>query len=98
MTEKLERLLNIIEKHDGINDKARLTKIIADEFNLIRDRSVYYCSSFALRFSSSARQTFSNTVLSLSNLRKYDDLPFIVCLVTPDKNYCFLANTTKGGL
>lgn len=94
MTEKLERLLNIIEKHDGINDKARLTKIIADEFNLIRDRSVYYCSSFALRFSSSARQTFSNTVLSLSNLRKYDDLPFIVCLVTPDKNYCFLANTT----
>jgi len=33
-------------------------------------------------------------VLSLSNLRKYDDRPFIVCLVTPTENYCLLANTT----
>jgi hypothetical protein len=32
--------------------------------------------------------------LSLSNLRKYDDRPFIVCLVTPTENYCLLANTT----
>ncbi len=33
-------------------------------------------------------------MLSLSNLRKYDDRPFIVCLVTPLENYCLLANTT----
>ncbi len=31
---------------------------------------------------------------SLSNLRKCDDRPFIVCLVTPTENYCLLANTT----
>jgi hypothetical protein len=33
-------------------------------------------------------------VLSLSNLKKVDDRPVIVCLVTPTTNYCFLANTT----
>jgi hypothetical protein len=33
-------------------------------------------------------------VISLSSLQKYDDLPFIVCLNTPKKNYLYLANTT----
>ena len=33
-------------------------------------------------------------MLSLSNLKKVDHLPFMVCLVTPSKNHVFLANTT----
>ena len=33
-------------------------------------------------------------MLSLSNLQKYDELPFIVCLVTPQKNFIYLANST----
>lgn len=94
MTDALNRLFDVIKKYDGINDKARLVRIVAEEFHLIKDRSVYYCSDFALRFSSSASRNFSNTVLSLSNLRKYDDQPFIVCLVTPRQNYCLMANTT----
>ena len=32
--------------------------------------------------------------MSLSNLRKHDDRPFIVCLVTSAENHCLLANTT----
>jgi len=32
--------------------------------------------------------------LSLSNLRKVDDRPFLVCLVTPTKNHLFIANST----
>jgi len=94
MTESQQRLIALIKKHDGINDKGKLSSIIAEEFCLTRDRSVYYCSDFALRFSSSTTRNFGNTVLSLSNLRKVDDRPFIVCLVTPSRNYCFLANTT----
>jgi len=94
MSEALQQLTALIEEHDGINDKARLCSIVTDAFSLIRDRSVYYCPQFAVRFSSSATRSFGNTVLSLSNLRKYDDRPFIVCLVTPSKNYCLLANTT----
>jgi hypothetical protein len=94
MADTLQRLLNLIQENNGINDKARLARKIADAFHLIQDRSVYYCDDFALRFSSSGSRNFGNTVLSLSNLRKYDDRPFIVCLVTPTRNYCLIANTT----
>ncbi len=94
MTDTLHQLLELIKENDGINDKARLVCIVADTFHLIKDRSVYYCTDYALRFSSSASRSFGNTVLSLSNLRKYDDRPFIVCLITPLQNYCLIANTT----
>ena len=94
MTDALDKMLELIKAHDGVNDKARLARIVMDAFHLTKDRSVYYCDDFALRFSSSASRNFGNTVLSLSNLRKYDDRPFIVCLVTPAKNYCLIANTT----
>ena len=94
MIDSLYGLLEVIEENDGINDKTRLARIVADTFHLIKDRSVYYCADYALRFSSSAGRNFGNTVLSLSNLRKYDDRPFIVCLVTPSQNYCLIANTT----
>lgn len=94
MSECIQQLLNLIKKHNGINNKGKLAQIVTNEFHLIKDRSVYYCSEYALRFSSSSSQNFGNTVLSLSNLHKYDDRPFIVCLVTPSENFCFIANTT----
>lgn len=94
MNESLENLLALIKDKDGINDKAQLARIVFEVFGLTRDRSVFYCDEFAIRFSSSANRNFGNTVLSLSNLRKYDDRPFIVCLVTPAENVCMLANST----
>ena len=94
MSDVLQELLALIKANDGINDKARLARIVFEAFGLTKDRSVYYCPDFAIRFSSSASRSFGNTVLSLSNLRKYDDRPFIVCLVTPTENDCLLANTT----
>jgi len=94
MNDALQKLLALIKANDGINDKARLARVVLDAFGLTKDRSVYYCGDFAIRFSSSASRNFGNTVLSLSNLRKYDDRPFIVCLVTPTENHCLLANTT----
>jgi hypothetical protein len=94
VNDTLRELIKLIKSKDGINDKARLARIVAAVFGLTKDRSVYYCADFAIRFSSSASRNFGNTVLSLSNLKKYDDRPFIVCLVTPVANYCLLANTT----
>jgi len=94
MNEAVNSLLDLIRANDGINDKAKLAKLACSHFNLTRDRSVFYCNDFAIRFSASASRNFSNTVLSLSNLRKYDDRLFVVCLVTPKENYCLLANTT----
>ena len=94
MTDALQKLLALIEANHGIIDKARLAGIVFDAFELTKDRSVYYCGDFAIRFSSSAKKAASNTVASLSRLQKYDDRPFIVCLVTEHENHCCLANTT----
>lgn len=94
MNNSIEQLIAFLRNHDGINDKEKLAKLVSDNFQLTKDRSVYYCKIFAVRFSSSTTQNFGNTVLSLSNLQKFDDRPFIVCLVTPTYNYTFLANTT----
>jgi hypothetical protein len=95
MTDSLARVLTFIESANGQHDKATLAKLVASKFNLTNDRSVYYCGDYALRFSgANSGPSFSNTVLSLSKLQKFDDRPFIVCLVTPRHNYCFIANTT----
>lgn len=91
---KLDQLLESIASHHGINDKSKLAHVVAAQFCLTKDRSVFYCEEFAIRFSSATGMSFSNTVLSLSNLKKVDQLPFLVCLVTPSENHVFLANTT----
>jgi hypothetical protein len=94
MNNNLDELTAFLNEKDGINDKALLAALVSAHFKLVKDRSVYYCEEFAIRFSASASENFGNTVLSLSNLHKVDNRPFLVCLVTPKKNYTFLANTT----
>lgn len=94
MNTALQDLITLIKTHDGVNDKARLARTVSDAFGLTKDRAVYYCHDFAVRFSSAARKAASNTVASLSRLQKYDDRPFVVCLVTESVNHCMLANTT----
>ncbi|MBA5868286.1 MAG: hypothetical protein GDA67_16460 [Nitrospira sp. CR1.3] len=94
MLSSVEHFLTFLRKRDGINDKAQLAKLATKAFSLTKDRVVYYCDNFAVRFSAAASQNFGNTVLSLSNLQKFDTRPFIVCLVTPTYNFTFLANTT----
>ena len=90
----INSLIETIHTNNGIGDKSRLEIIIKEKFNLIIDRSVYYNEHFSIRFSQSKTESFSNTVLSLSALRKYDSRPFIVCLVMPDKNRLLLANSS----
>ena len=94
MNRSLKSLIKFIKDKDGINDKIMLSKLVADKFNLVKDRKIYYCRNFAIRFSPSKNKSFSNTVLSLSNLQKFDDRPFVVCLVTSSNNHLYLANTT----
>lgn len=91
---KIDLFVNFVKSKDGIGNKTNLTNLAISEFNLTRDRSVFYCSSFAVRFSQSSRGGFSNTILSLSHLQKYDEIPFIVCLVTENENKLYLANST----
>lgn len=92
--EVIEQLVKFISERDGIADKSRLAPQVQQSFCLVKERSVFYGKWFAIRFCSAASKNFSNTVLSLSAPHKYDHIPFIVCLVTPEKNYLLLANTT----
>ncbi len=90
----LSELIDFIRRQDGINDKIALSALVGERFRCVKDRSVYYTRDFAVRFCKAKSAAFSNTVLSLSALQKYDDRPFIVCVSAPGKNYLLLANST----
>ena len=74
---------------------------VVAKYSLIKDRKVYHNDYFAVRFSysKSASNSFSNTVLSLSALEKYDKIPAIETrglwrlfndyMGGPFVNYCF---------
>lgn len=90
----LKDLIEFIRSKDGINDKTALAALVNKRYNCVKDRSVFYTRDFAIRFCKANSATFSNTVLSLSALQKYDDMPFVVCVSAPQKNYMLLANST----
>jgi len=74
--------------------KQEIANIVAVEFGLTKRRSIYTCSDFAVRFSTSKTSSFSNCVCSLAALQQYDSTPFIVVLIRPDATEYLLANTT----
>ncbi len=90
----IAQLIEYVSSKDGKTDKISLQNSLQKEFELTKDRSVFFCDWFAIRFCKAASKNFGNTVLSLSALHKYDNIPFIVCLVTPTRNYLMLANST----
>ena len=92
--EIIEKLVEYILSRNGKIDKNTLQNSVQQAFNLVKERSVFYCEWFSIRFCKAASRNFSNTVLALSTLHKYDDKPFFVCLITAERNYLMLANTT----
>lgn len=91
--EFVDYIVNIAPQHN----KQAVENDVFTQFNLTKDRKVYHNEYFAVRFSysKSASDSFSNTVLSLSVLEKYDKIPFFVVLVRQSStNLIFLANTT----
>ena len=90
----LQRVINFINNLTSDLSKNEIQVKVQDEFELTKDRSVFYNNEFAIRFSKANSERFGNTVLSLSALMKFDDKPFVVCLCTPTQRYFLLANTT----
>ena len=85
----------IISDEAPCGNKSSVIRECQEKFGLTKDRSVFGCNSFAVRFSYSKSSSFSNTVLSLSHLQKYDNKPFFVVLIKPNKpNTIYLANST----
>lgn len=97
MAAKLEDFIRYIETLNWVGDKWIVIEKARLKFAFVKDRSIYYTDDFSVRFCYSASWSFSNTVLSLSNLQKYDQKPFLICLVTKGKNIFYLANSTLLG-
>ncbi len=97
MNSKCKEFVDYIVNHAPQHNKQVVEDDVCAHFNLTKDRKVYHNEYFAVRFSysKSASDSFSNTVLSLSALEKYDKIPFFVVLVRqPSTNLVLLANTT----
>jgi len=93
----LSELISFIRSYAANNpgcSKAEIAKETTSRFDLKKTRSVYYRPEFAIRFSTASGRSFSNVVLSLSALQKYDHLPFIVCVVRNRSVELLLANST----
>jgi len=94
INKEIKAFIEFVKSKNGIDNKAVLIEDVQKTFKLTKDRSVFYSKNFSVRFSYSSSKSFSNTVISLSNLQKYDHLPFFVCLVTPQENILYIANST----
>lgn len=91
ITDFVEYVNHGMPKHD----KAVAQKATQEHFNLIKDGTVYYTQHFAVRFCYSKNEAFSNTVLALSKLQKFDHIPFFVVLIRREQdNVLFLANSS----
>lgn len=93
LAETIKLLQRLKRTHPTCN-KAELEKYFVDKCSLPKERSVYVGQDFALRFCEANTPSFSNVVLSLSTLRKYDSLPLAICVVRPDRLEFRLANAT----
>ena len=94
------QLANLIGKVESLGSggsvptKDSLAKLLQSDYSLTKERSVLVGQGFAVRISKATGASFSNTVLGLGVLRKYDANPFVVIVVRPNKIDMFLANST----
>lgn len=76
-------------------DKEKAQKETINHFRMTKDRKIYYTDRFAVRFCYSKKGTFSNTVLALSQLQKFDGIPFLVVLIRKgEDSSLYLANSS----
>lgn len=95
MTKKAKNFIDFVSNHSQKHDKARVQEEVVNKFCLTEDGKVYYCDSFAVRFNFTKSNSFSNAVLSLSHLEKFDHIPFFVVLVrAQSSNIIYLSNST----
>lgn len=88
--------VSLIEDNKKVNTKEDLIKTVGNSFDIKKDgRAVYHTEYFAVVFCYSKNNSFSNVVLSLSKLKKYDHIPCFVVLIKKNlDNVIYLINTT----
>ncbi len=82
-------------KHSNLtSNKADKERVFQKEVAAKKERSVYVGNGYGMRFAEANTPSFSNAVLSLSALQKYDSLPMVICIVRRDRLDFRLANAT----
>lgn len=77
------------------HNKEKAQQEAQKRFRMTKDGKVYFTEYFAVRFCYSKSGAFSNTVLALSKLQKFDKVPFFVVLIRGNQNNeLFLANSS----
>ena len=96
MNTLVHEFVELIEDNKSINTKEGMIKTVCSNFAMVKDgRAVYHTDFFAVVFCYSKNNSFSNVVLSLSKLKKYDRIPCFVVLIKKDlDNIIYLINST----
>lgn len=96
MNQLVHAFVRLVENNKEINTKEEMIDVVCQNFTMVKDgRAVYHTDFFAVVFCYSKNNSFSNVVLSLSKLEKYDHIPCFVVLVKKDlDNVIYMINTT----
>jgi len=93
LQETIALLQRFKETHPTAN-KAGIERELIARCNPRKERSVFVGEGFAIRLCEANRPSFSNVVLSLSTIQKYDAAPIAICIVRPDRVDFRLANAS----
>lgn len=96
MEPSVHEFVKFVEVNKHISTKNEMIAAVSSRFAMARDgRALFHTDSFAVVFCYSKNSAFSNAVLSLSKLEKYDGMPCFVVLVRKNlDNVIYLINTT----
>ena len=96
MNQLVHDFVRLVENNREINTKEEMIEVVCQNFTMVKDgRAIYHTDFFAVVFCYSKNNSFSNVVLSLSKLEKYDHIPCFVVLVKKDlDNVIYMINTT----
>lgn len=96
MNHQVHDFVNFICDNNALNTKEELIALAQERFNLTQDgKALYRNDYFCCRFCYSKNKSFSNVVLSLSRLEKYDHIPCFVVIVRKDlDNLIYMINST----
>jgi len=89
----IDFVLNYRRSHPNAS-KQQVSSATAAELRLTKRRSVFAYNDYAVHFSHASGPSLSNVVVSLSALKAFDHVPFVVAVLRPTATEFLLANTT----
>lgn len=96
MNQQVHDFIDFVCDNNALNTKEELIALAKERFDLTQDgKALYRNDYFCCRFCYSKNKSFSNVVLSLSRLEKYDHIPCFVVIVRKDlDNLIYMINST----